>query len=172
MQDEIAGLVAQNLELKLGIKKDRPAPNPEAYQLYLEAVRLWGMRNVASLDRAEQLLKRAIALQPDFARAYAAMGFVLSVTFSRAWHMIRCRAKVGRSTNRRCSGLNVHSLWIPTWRKATRPKATSWKTSAVGRNARKLTGVASNSIRISPPVTSGTRATSPRKVTLTRRWLK
>ena len=78
VQDEIAGLVAQNLELKLGIKKE-PAPNPEAYQLYLEAVRLWGLRNAESLQRAEQLLQRAIALQPDFARAHAAMGFVLSV---------------------------------------------------------------------------------------------
>jgi TolB-like protein/Tfp pilus assembly protein PilF len=79
VQEEIAGLIAKNLELKLGIKKNQTAPNPEAYQLYLEAVRLWGMRNEASLDRAEQLLQRAITLQPDFARADAAMGFVLSV---------------------------------------------------------------------------------------------
>jgi TolB-like protein/Tfp pilus assembly protein PilF len=79
VQEEIAGVIAQNLELKLGIKKDRRAPNPEAYQLYLEAVRLWGLRDPASLARAEQLLQRAIALQPDFARAYAAMGFVLSI---------------------------------------------------------------------------------------------
>ena len=79
VQDEIAGLIANSLELKLGIKKDRAAPNPEAYQLYLEAVRLWGMRNAPSLDQAEKLLQRAIALQPDFARAHAAMGFVLSV---------------------------------------------------------------------------------------------
>ncbi len=42
VQEEIAGLIAKNLELKLGIKKDRPAPNPEAYQLYLEAVRSHG----------------------------------------------------------------------------------------------------------------------------------
>jgi TolB-like protein/Tfp pilus assembly protein PilF len=79
VQEEIAGLIAKSLELKLGIKKNQPPPNPEAYQLYLEAVRLWGLRNGASLDRAEQLLQRAIALQPDFARANAAMGFVLSV---------------------------------------------------------------------------------------------
>jgi TolB-like protein/Tfp pilus assembly protein PilF len=79
VQEEIAGLIAKNLELKLGIKKDRPPPNPEAYQLYLEAVRSWGLRDTASLERAEQLLQRAIALQPDFARAQATMGFVLSV---------------------------------------------------------------------------------------------
>ncbi len=82
VQAEIAGLIAKNLELKLGIKKNQTAPNPEAYQLYLEAVRLWGMRNAASLDRAEQLLQRAIALQPDFARADAAMGLVLSTRSS------------------------------------------------------------------------------------------
>jgi adenylate cyclase len=79
VQEEIAGLIAKNLELKLGIRKNQTAPNPEAYQLYLEAVRLWGMRDAISLERAEQLLHRAIALQPDFARAVAAMGFVLSV---------------------------------------------------------------------------------------------
>ena len=55
------------------------APNPEAYQLYLEAVRLWGLRDATSLSRRQQLLQRGIALQPDFARAHAAMGFVLSV---------------------------------------------------------------------------------------------
>lgn len=82
VQQEIAGLIAKNLELKLGIKQNQLAPNPEAYQLYLEAVRLWGLRNEASLNRAEQLLQRAIALQPDFARAHAAMGFVLSVRSS------------------------------------------------------------------------------------------
>jgi TolB-like protein/Tfp pilus assembly protein PilF len=78
VQEEIAGLIAKNLELKLGVTK-QVAPNPEAYQLYLEGVRLWGLRDAASLDRAEQLLRRAIALQPDFARADATMGFVLSV---------------------------------------------------------------------------------------------
>jgi len=79
VQGEIAGLIAKSLELKLGVRKDQPPPNPEAYQLYLEAVHYWGLRNVPSLDRAEQLLQRAITLQPDFARAHAAMGFVLSV---------------------------------------------------------------------------------------------
>ncbi len=79
VQEEIAGLIAKNLELKLGIKKNQTPPNLEAYQFYLEAMRLWGLRDAASLDRAEELLRRAIALQPDFARAHAAMSFVLSV---------------------------------------------------------------------------------------------
>jgi TolB-like protein/Tfp pilus assembly protein PilF len=78
VQEEIAGLIAKNLELKLGVQNQLP-PDPQAYQLYLEAVRLWGLRNIPSLERAEQLLQRAIALQPDYARAQAAMGFVLSV---------------------------------------------------------------------------------------------
>jgi len=82
VQEEIAGLIAKNLELKLGVKPNQAAPNSEAYQLYLEAVRLWGLRDAASLRQAEQLLLRAIALQPDFARAQAAMGFVLSVRSS------------------------------------------------------------------------------------------
>jgi len=96
VQEEIAGLIAKNLELKLGIKKES-APNPEAYQLYLEAVRSWGMRDAASLDRAEQLLQRAIVLQPDFARAHAAMGFVLSVR--SAEHNLDSTVGEGRALN-------------------------------------------------------------------------
>jgi TolB-like protein/Flp pilus assembly protein TadD len=99
VQEEIAGLIAKNLELKLGIKKDKPPPNPEAYQLYLEAVRLWGMRDAASLERAEQLLQRAISLQPDFARAHAAMGFVLSIRSAEGGY--DPMAGEGRSLNER-----------------------------------------------------------------------
>jgi TolB-like protein/Flp pilus assembly protein TadD len=79
VQDEIAGLIAQNLELKLGLATRKPvAINPDAYQLYIEARQAWGMRDKVHLDRAEELLKRVIALQPDFARAYAAMGNVMA----------------------------------------------------------------------------------------------
>ncbi|MBI2813049.1 MAG: tetratricopeptide repeat protein [Opitutae bacterium] len=78
VQDEIAGLIADKLQLKLGLKANRAALNPEAYQLYLEAARAWNQRDNASLDRAERLLRRALALQPDFARAVALMANIFS----------------------------------------------------------------------------------------------
>ncbi len=78
VQDEIAGLIADNLQLKLGLKAGRTPLNPEAYQLYLEAARAWNQRDDASLDRAEKLVQRSLALQPDFARAVALMANVFS----------------------------------------------------------------------------------------------
>ena len=79
VQDEIAGLIADNLQLKLGMKVNRTAMNPEAYQFFLEAARAWNLRNAASVDRAEQLLRQALALQPVFPRALALMANVFSV---------------------------------------------------------------------------------------------
>ncbi len=78
LQDEVAGLVARNLQLKLGLRvADRPA-NAEAYALYLEAGRAWALRGADSLARAEALLKRALELEPQFPRAFALMSLVLT----------------------------------------------------------------------------------------------
>jgi TolB-like protein len=80
VQDEIAGLIAGNLELKLGMEARKPGEiNPEAYRLFLEARQALALRDQEHLTRAEDLLKKALALQPDFARADALLGDVLLV---------------------------------------------------------------------------------------------
>jgi len=71
IQDDVAGAITNALKLRLTSVPDRPTENAEAYALYLEALAL-----VESVDGnhrpAVELLDRAIALDPKFARAYEA----------------------------------------------------------------------------------------------------
>jgi TolB-like protein len=81
VQDEIAGAIADALELRLSVHEGAPAvrstTNPEAYDLYLRALQLRTDLRVDALQRASELLDRAIELQPDFASAYAVKASVL-----------------------------------------------------------------------------------------------
>jgi TolB-like protein/cytochrome c-type biogenesis protein CcmH/NrfG len=91
VQDEIAGLIAQNLSLKLGASSSAStaAINPEAFDCYVQAVQAWNLRTQEGSRRAEELLKRALTLEPNFARAHAALAAVwgVSVEFTEpdAW---------------------------------------------------------------------------------------
>jgi TolB-like protein/tetratricopeptide (TPR) repeat protein len=78
VQDEIAGLIAQNLRLKMGASPPgaKSAINPEAFELYVQARQAWNLRTAEGFDRAEELLNRALQLEPDFARAHAALSDV------------------------------------------------------------------------------------------------
>jgi TolB-like protein/Tfp pilus assembly protein PilF len=78
VEEEIAGLIAQQLSLKLGgaTAGTKREVNPEAFELYLQAREAWRNRTPASLTRAEQLLNHALALEPNFARAHAALADV------------------------------------------------------------------------------------------------
>ena len=86
VQDEIAGLIAQNLELKLGASSAAAtaAVNPQALELYLQARQAFNLRTAEGFARAEEALDRAIKLEPDFARAYALLANVWSVRDSSA----------------------------------------------------------------------------------------
>ncbi|NBB92853.1 MAG: hypothetical protein GVY32_06780 [Gammaproteobacteria bacterium] len=76
IQDDIAGAIAGQLKLSL-IDSDGRAVSAnstdslEAYELYLEARRLVQGRSLEGLERAHELLERALALDPDFAPALA-----------------------------------------------------------------------------------------------------
>jgi TolB-like protein/Tfp pilus assembly protein PilF len=78
VQEEIAALIAQNLSLKLGASSAASiaAVKPEALELYVQARQAWNLRTTAGFDRAEQLLQRALGLEPSFARAHAALADV------------------------------------------------------------------------------------------------
>jgi len=78
VQDEIAGLIAKNLELKIGTSSGaaKEVVNPEAFELYVQARRAWNLRNAAGFAQAEELLTRALTLEPNFARAHVALADV------------------------------------------------------------------------------------------------
>ena len=75
LQDEIAGLVAQNLRLKIG-NLSLPAKatiDPEAFQLFLAGRDRAERAGSADLKAAIDCFQRAIALEPNYAAAWAAM---------------------------------------------------------------------------------------------------
>jgi len=76
IQDEIAGAIADQLKLSLIDFDGREVSanstdSMEAYEAYLEARRLVQGRSLEGLERARELLDRALALDPDFAPALA-----------------------------------------------------------------------------------------------------
>src|SRR6476646_3770880 len=79
-QREIATAITQKLQLKLsgnekGIAK-KYTNNNEAYQLYLKGRYYWSKRTKDEMLKAIDSYKQAIALDPEFALAYAAMAEV------------------------------------------------------------------------------------------------
>src|SRR5947209_8513791 len=79
-QREIATTLTQKLQLKLsgeenGVAKKYTSSN-EAYQLYLKGRYYWSKRNKEEMFKAIDSYKQAIALDPNFALAYAAMAEV------------------------------------------------------------------------------------------------
>jgi TolB-like protein len=82
VQDEIAAAVVSSLKLKLlptiGLDPHR-SDNPEAYNQYLLA-RQYGRRgNLEDIERALVAYRKAIALDPYFAAAYAGLSFTETI---------------------------------------------------------------------------------------------
>ena len=71
VQKEIAAAVAGTLQASLGDAADTPAVDPRTYELFLEARFFYSRRAEGDLLRAERRLEEALALEPDFARAWA-----------------------------------------------------------------------------------------------------
>jgi TolB-like protein/DNA-binding winged helix-turn-helix (wHTH) protein/Tfp pilus assembly protein PilF len=78
VQSEVAGAIARQIRLKLTPERDaqlrRASPvNPEAYEDYLKGRFFWNKRTAEGHQRAIELFEQAIALDPDYAPAYAGL---------------------------------------------------------------------------------------------------
>ena len=62
-----------------GTWRQRPTGDLGAYDLYLRGRYAWHQRTAAGLDQARRLLEQAIALDPAFAPAHAALADVFTV---------------------------------------------------------------------------------------------
>ncbi len=79
LQDEIAGLIAQNLQLQLGAAaRGMRKVNPEAHRLVLEGRHFIALR-WEGFARAERVFSQAIALDGEFAPAHAGLAEVLAL---------------------------------------------------------------------------------------------
>ena len=84
VQADVAERVARELGVALAVgqrrhMQERPTGDLGAYDLYLRGRYAWHQRPTTGLDQARQLLEQAIALDPDFARAHAALADVYTV---------------------------------------------------------------------------------------------
>ena len=78
VESEIAKAIAETLQAQLtGAEKSliakAPTAKPEAYELYLKGRFFWNKRTGDDLRKSIQYLKQAIAKDPGYALAYAAL---------------------------------------------------------------------------------------------------
>ena len=78
IESEIAGEMAAELDLDLSTETERriarpTTNNPAAHRLYLQGRYFWNRRSVEGLAMAVELYERALALDPNFALAWAGL---------------------------------------------------------------------------------------------------
>ena len=91
LQDEIARKVVEVLAVRLTASEQqqlaRQKPNnPEAYDAYLQGWRLYLQQTRSSLPKAVTHFERALALDPSYGRAYAALAATYWQGWKRFWH--------------------------------------------------------------------------------------
>jgi TolB-like protein/Flp pilus assembly protein TadD len=84
VQADVAERVARELGVALAAGdrrhlETRPTGDVDAYDLYLRGRHAWHQRTAAGLDQARRLLEQAIAADPSFALAHAALADVFTV---------------------------------------------------------------------------------------------
>ncbi|MFT3807823.1 tetratricopeptide repeat protein [Arenimonas sp.] len=108
LQENIARAITDELQVVLeGEQKSRLVPvatkNPEAYGLFLQATAIFDRRDGTRMQEAGQMLEQAIALDPDYARAYsrlAAVYGILPTYFPAAGNAQATQAKVEKYAQR------------------------------------------------------------------------
>ncbi|MEY2487072.1 MAG: adenylate cyclase [Verrucomicrobiota bacterium] len=85
VESDIAKTIAETLQARLsGSEKTamskKPTANPEAYELYLRGRFFWNKRTAADLRRSIDYFNQAIAKDPNYALAYAAL--------AQAWKLL------------------------------------------------------------------------------------
>jgi serine/threonine protein kinase/tetratricopeptide (TPR) repeat protein len=86
IQDEIATNIVNALKVVLSAKEEAaikkvPTQSVRAYEYYLRGRQLSHQRRAETLDQAEDMYRRAIALDPDYAIAYAGLADCSSFRF-------------------------------------------------------------------------------------------
>jgi serine/threonine-protein kinase len=79
IEDEISRMVAQILDPAAITVAARRAPNPKAYRLARQARYHWNKWNPEDVKRSIALLDEALAIDPQYARAYAWLGSAYGV---------------------------------------------------------------------------------------------
>lgn len=89
-QDELAISIASSLALELNPDDKHRLQHPvttnfEAYDLFLQGQKLFKERTQESNEAAQDVYRRAIKLDPSFARAHSALAVAMTVEYWRNW---------------------------------------------------------------------------------------
>jgi len=89
-QDKITSSIVSSLKLSLNSTEEaklrrHTTNNFEAYDLFLQGQKLFKIRTREANDSAIDTYRKAIDLDPNFARAYGALAVTLAVRFFRGW---------------------------------------------------------------------------------------
>jgi TolB-like protein/DNA-binding winged helix-turn-helix (wHTH) protein/thioredoxin-like negative regulator of GroEL len=79
VQREIAIAVARSLDVRLAGADVAENVDPQAYQLFLEGRHFYLRRAEGDLDRARERYEQALAISPEFARAWTGLSAVASI---------------------------------------------------------------------------------------------
>ena len=86
VQDEIAGLIAQNLQLTLQTKSRPRSVNPDAYELLLKGWAIFKRGVPADYPLGIRCVNDSLAIDPDSAAAWGALAVGYIVAFAQAVH--------------------------------------------------------------------------------------
>jgi adenylate cyclase len=90
IQDQIVASIVKAIaptlagDVKAAVK--RPTENLEAYELYLKGRHYWHQRSPANLQAAIQCFEQVIALDPEYALAYAGLADCFAIYRGYAWY--------------------------------------------------------------------------------------
>jgi TolB-like protein/class 3 adenylate cyclase/Tfp pilus assembly protein PilF len=94
IQDEIALSITQKLKLTLGIREKARitkvyTQNTQAYELYMKGRYFWNKRNTISIQASIKYFEEAIALDPDYALAWAGLSDAYNIMSEYGKHRRR-----------------------------------------------------------------------------------
>ena len=108
IQEEISLAIADQLHVALGERRQdsRPTDNIEAYQLFLRGRHLYQDRGADNVRRAVDVLKQAVALDPEFADAWANLAGASAVHGFQANEGHEALFEQGRESARRAIAID------------------------------------------------------------------
>jgi serine/threonine protein kinase/Tfp pilus assembly protein PilF len=124
VQDDIAGSVAQALRVTLlGPTRLARAPNPEAYNAYLQGRHLQLRNTQEAYAQAEAHFKEAVKLDPEFASAWASLANIHtkradggSITMDTGYELARQEATRAIALDPQLAYAHSQMVWIHMFR--------------------------------------------------------
>lgn len=127
LQDEIATTIAAALRAQLNVEQPR-TPDFEAYHLYLRARALCEGQRQADMLIARDLLDRAIARDPRFARAHAQRGYCVYLGIMHGLFDSSCFSRVSADCTQALA-LDPRDSWIHALDGLVRASSCDWSGS-------------------------------------------